>query len=89
TYFKELQKAVNDYDREILLRSGFESVFCDASAECFAQGSEGLVRDSELLYRAWAFDVTRIERRVHIWQGLGDTLVAPFINLAIADRMPG
>jgi pimeloyl-ACP methyl ester carboxylesterase len=89
TYYKALQKSVNEYDREILLRPGFESVFCDASAECFAQGSEGLVQDSELLYRNWAFDVTKIERPVHIWQGLGDTLVAPFINLAIADRMPG
>lgn len=89
TYFKELLQAVNDYDREVLLRPGFESAFCDASAECFAQGSEGLVRDSELLYRNWAFDVTKIERPVHVWQGLGDTLVAPFINLAIADRMPG
>lgn len=89
SYFKELLKAVNDYDRQILLRPGFESVFCDMSAECFAQGSEGLVRDSELLYRAWAFDVTKIERRVHIWQGLADTLVAPIINLTIADRMPG
>jgi pimeloyl-ACP methyl ester carboxylesterase len=89
TYFKDLLKAVNDYDRQILLRPGLEEAFCDASAECFAQGSEGLVRDSELLYRAWAFDVTRIERPVHVWQGLADTLVAPFINLAIADRMPG
>jgi pimeloyl-ACP methyl ester carboxylesterase len=89
TYFKELLKAVNDYDRQVLLRPGLETRFCDMSAECFAQGSEGLVRDSELLYRNWAFDVTKIERRVHIWQGLGDTLVAPFINLAIADRMPG
>ena len=51
-------KAVNDDDRQILLRPGFESAFCDASAECFAQGSEGLVRDSECLYRAWAFDVS-------------------------------
>jgi pimeloyl-ACP methyl ester carboxylesterase len=33
--------------------------------------------------------VTRIERRVHVWQGLGDTLVAPFINMTIAERMPG
>ncbi len=89
TYFKELLKAVNEDDREILLRPGFESLFCDASAECFAQGSEGLVQDSELLYRHWAFDVTKIERRVHMWQGLGDTLVAPFINRTIADRMPG
>ena len=68
---RQLLKAVNDYDREILLRPGFESAFCDTSAECFAQGSEGLVRDSEFLYRAWAFDVTKIERRVHMWQGTG------------------
>ena len=89
TYFKELLKAVNDDDRQILLRPDFETAFCDMSAECFAQGSEGLVCDSELLYGNWAFDVTKIERRVHMWQGLGDTLVAPFINKTIADRMPG
>jgi pimeloyl-ACP methyl ester carboxylesterase len=89
TYFKALLKAVNDADRQILLRPGFEPAFCDMSAECFAQGSDGLVQDSELLYRSWAFDVMKIERRVHMWQGLGDTLVAPFINQTIADRMPG
>jgi pimeloyl-ACP methyl ester carboxylesterase len=89
TYFQQILKAVNSYDRQILLRPGMDAIFCEMSAACFAQGSEGLVQDSELLYRAWAFDVTKIERPVHIWQGLGDTLVAPFINLAIADRMPG
>ncbi len=89
SYFKALLKAVNDDDRDILLRPGFETLFCDASAECFAQGSDGLVQDSELLYRNWAFDVSTIMRPVHIWQGLGDTLVAPFINQTIADRMPG
>ncbi len=89
TYFKQLLKAVNDTDRQVLLAPGIEVAFCEASAECFAQGSAGLVADSELLYRAWAFDVSRIERRVHLWQGLGDTLVAPFINKAIANKMPG
>lgn len=89
TYFKELQKAVNDYDRQILLQPDFETAFCKMSAECFAQGSDGLVRDSELLYRSWAFDVSKIERRVHMWQGLDDPLVAPVINKMVADRMPG
>jgi pimeloyl-ACP methyl ester carboxylesterase len=89
TYFNELLKAVGEYDRNILLRPGIDAAFCDMSAECFAQGSAGLVRDSELLYRRWAFDVGRIERRVHIWQGLSDTLVAPFINQTIAERLPG
>jgi len=89
SYFKALQKDVNDYDRQILLRPGVETAFCEASAECFAQGSEGLVRDSELLYRHWSFDVGRIERRVHMWQGLADTLVPAIINREVADRMPG
>lgn len=89
TYFKELQKAVNDYDRQVLLRPGFERAFCDTSAECFAQSSEGLVEDSELLYRRWAFDVRAIERRVHMWQGMDGRLVAPFINKTVAERMPG
>jgi pimeloyl-ACP methyl ester carboxylesterase len=73
----------------VLLAPGFEDAFCAASAECFAQGSEGLVRDSELLYRHWAFDVTRITRPVHMWQGLADTLVPAPINKEIADKMPG
>jgi pimeloyl-ACP methyl ester carboxylesterase len=89
TYIRQLLKAVNDYDRQVLLRPGFATALCEASAECFAQGSEGLVRDSDLLYRRWAFDVTTIERRVHMWQGLDDRLVPASINQALAERMPG
>jgi pimeloyl-ACP methyl ester carboxylesterase len=88
-YFKQLLKAVNEYDRQILGRPGVEGAFCAASAECFARGSDGLIRDSELLYRRWAFDVTTIERRVHMWQGLDDRLVPDSINQSVADRMPG
>ena len=89
TYIKQLRKAVNDYDRQILLQSDFEPALCEASVECFAQGSDGLVRDSELLYRSWAFDVRKIERRVHIWQGMDDRLVPAAINKQVADQMPG
>jgi hypothetical protein len=31
-----------DYDRQILLQPDVEAAFSEASAECFAQGSEGL-----------------------------------------------
>jgi pimeloyl-ACP methyl ester carboxylesterase len=89
TYVKQLRKTVSDYDRQILLQPDFETAFCEASAECFAHGSDGLVRDSELLYRSWAFDVTTIERRVHMWQGMDDRLVPASINKQVADRMPG
>ena len=89
SFVKQVGKAVNEYDRRILLQPDFATAFGESCAECFAQGSDGLVRDSELLYRSWAFDVTKIERRVHMWQGTDDRLVAPFINKAVADRMPG
>ncbi|MCU1697397.1 MAG: hydrolase [Mycobacterium sp.] len=82
-------KVVNEYDRQILGQSAVEAAFCAASAECFARGSEGLIRDSELLYRRWAFEVTTIERRVHIWQGMDDRLVPDSINKTVANRMPG
>jgi pimeloyl-ACP methyl ester carboxylesterase len=72
-----------------LSQPDFETAFCEASAECFAQGSDGLVRDSELLYRNWSFDVKTIERRVHLWQGMDDRLVPAPINKTVADRMPG
>jgi len=89
TYIQQLLKAINAYDQEILLQPGFAAAFCDASAECFAHGSDGLVCDSELLYRSWAFDVTSIERRVHLWQGMDDRLVPAPINKEVADQMPG
>ena len=44
---------------------------------------------STLLYKAWSFDVTKLERRVHIWQGTADTFVPEPINRIIAERMPG
>ena len=89
SFVKQVRKSVNDYDRQILLRPEIGTAFCDSCAECFAQGSDGLVRDAELLYRSWAFDVATIERRVHMWQGLDDRLVPDPINKAVADRMPG
>ena len=89
SFVEQLRKSVNDYDRQILLRPEIATAFADACAECFAHGSHGLVRDAELLYRSWAFDVSTIDRRVHMWQGLDDRLVPDPINKAVADRMPG
>ena len=89
SFVEQLRKSVNDYDRQILLRPEIATAFADACAECFAHGSHGLVRDAELLYRSWAFDVSTLDRRVHMWQGLDDRLVPDPINKAVADRMPG
>ena len=89
TYIQQLLKAINAYDQEIVRRPGFVTAFCEASAECFAHGSEGLVRDSGLLYRGWEFDVRQIGRRVHLWQGLDDRLVPDVINKEVAEQMPG
>jgi pimeloyl-ACP methyl ester carboxylesterase len=89
TYIDQIDKVVNDYDREILHRPDVEADFYEGTVECFAQGSDGLVRDAIPLYRKWAFDVTTIERPVHMWQGLDDGLVPDPINKEVADRMPG
>lgn len=89
SFSKQIRNSVNEYDRQILLRPEIGKVFADSCAECFAHGSDGLVRDAELLYRRWAFDVEKIERPVHLWQGLDDLLVPDPINRAVADAMPG
>jgi pimeloyl-ACP methyl ester carboxylesterase len=88
-YVEQVGKTLNSYDKQILSDPDVSAAFADASAECFAQGSVGLVHDAQLLYRKWAFDIMAIERRVHIWQGLDDSLVPDYINKTIADRMPG
>mgnify|MGYP001401246000 CR=1 FL=1 len=89
TYVAQLRRAVNPYDARILASPAVETAFCESSAECFAQGSDGLVRDAETLYRRWSFDVGAIGRPVHVWQGTDDRLVPAFINRTVADRMPG
>lgn len=89
SFVQQVRKPLNDYDQQILLRPEVASAFGDSCAEGFAQGSDGLVRDAELLYRSWAFDVKTVERPVHMWQGLDDKLVPDPINKAVADAMPG
>ncbi|MCK8646058.1 alpha/beta fold hydrolase [Mycobacterium colombiense] len=89
SFVKQIRNAVNEYDRRILLRPEIETAFSESCAECFAHGSGGLVHDAELLYRSWAFDVSTIARRVHMWQGLDDRLVPDPINKAVAEAMPG
>jgi pimeloyl-ACP methyl ester carboxylesterase len=89
SFVKQIRNRLSGYDQQILLRPEVATAFGDACAECFAQGSDGLVRDAELLYRRWAFDVSAIARPVHIWQGLDDKLVPDPINNAVADAMPG
>ncbi|MBY0288567.1 MAG: alpha/beta hydrolase [Mycobacteriaceae bacterium] len=89
SFVKQVRGTVNDYDQQLLLRPDVGKAFGETCAECFAHGSDGLVRDAELLYRHWAFDVAAIERPVHMWQGLDDKLVPDPINRAVADAMPG
>ena len=89
TYLDQLRKAVNAYDRNLLEDPALAQTLADAGAECFAQGPDGLVRDAECLYRHWSFDVRRIERRVHFWQGTDDRLVPASINRLVAERTPG
>jgi pimeloyl-ACP methyl ester carboxylesterase len=89
SFVKQIRANVNDYDRKLLLRPDVATAFADACAECFAHGSDGLIRDAELLYRRWSFDVAAIDRLVHMWQGLDDRMVPDPINKAVADAMPG
>jgi pimeloyl-ACP methyl ester carboxylesterase len=89
SFVKQIRNSLNDYDQKLLLQPEVATAFGDACAECFAHGSSGLVRDAERLYRRWAFDVSTIERPVHMWQGLDDKLVPDPINKAVADAMPG
>ena len=89
SYGKALLKAVNDVDRAVLADEEVMKLFLAASRECFRQGADGLVVDATLLYDAWPFDMTKVERPVHFWQGTGDTLVPVVINRTVAERTPG
>jgi pimeloyl-ACP methyl ester carboxylesterase len=89
SYATSVEKAVGEADREVLRDEGVRTAFLRASHECFRQGAHGLIVDAENLYKAWPFDVTAVERPVHVWQGDQDALVPPVISQTVADRMPG
>lgn len=89
SYGKALLKAVNAADRAVLADEEVMQLFLAASSECFRQGADGLVVDATLLYEAWPFDMTKVERPVHFWQGTEDTLVPVAINRTVAERTPG
>ena len=89
SFVKQIRNNLSECDQRLLADPQIAKGFGDACAECFAHGSDGLVRDAELLYRRWAFDVKAIQRPVHLWQGTDDALVPDPINRAVADAMPG
>ncbi len=89
SFVKQVRNGVNDNDQQVLDRPEIATGFGDSCAECFTHGSGGLDRDAELLYRAWPFDVSGIERPVHMWHGTDDRIVPEPINNMVADRMPG
>ncbi len=89
SYGKALRTAMNSADREVLADEEVMKLFLAASRECFRQGAEGLVVDATLLYDAWPFDMTRVQRPVHFWQGSADTLVPEVINQTVAEKTPG
>lgn len=89
SYGTALRKAVSTADREVLANEEVMERFMAASRECFRQGADGLVTDATLLYAAWPFDMRRVERPVHFWQGSADTLVPEIINRTVAARTPG
>lgn len=60
----------------------------EAGRECFRQGAEGLVADARMLYEKRPFDVSAINRPVHLWQGRADTLVPYAVNKPVASRTP-
>lgn len=88
-YGDAIKKAVCAADREVLADEAVLAAFLSASRECFRHGADGLVVDATLLYDAWPFDMTGVERPVHFWQGSADTLVPEVINKTVADRTPG
>ena len=82
-------RLVNDYDREILARTAVGTAFGDESAECFAQGPDGLIADADLLSRTSAFDVEHDRAPgPHLAGNRRSPRPAP-INKRVADTMPG
>lgn len=88
-YLKQINAAVNGYDRGFFDDPDVARLFLDATRECFRQGSGGLVEDATLLYRGWGIDLARVVVPVSFWQGSDDRLVPAAINEPVADAIPG
>ncbi len=89
SYLQALKKSIGVSDQEVLSDEEVCRSFLEASRECFRQGAEGLVADATMLYEAWSFDMAKVARPVHFWQGSDDNLVPEPINSIVADRTPG
>ncbi len=88
-YKQGLLKAGCRADREVLADARVLNLMAESGGECFRHGADGLVRDAQMLYQAWPFDITEIRRPVHLWQGSADTFVPEAVNRPLGDRMPG
>jgi hypothetical protein len=88
-YAAAIMKSVSAADREVLADETVMKVFLASSRESFRHGADGLVADATMLNEAWPFDMTRVQRPVHLWQGDADDLVPEIINKTVAEKTPG
>ncbi len=88
-YGKAIVKMVNTADQQVLSDEDHMRVFLAESKECFRQGADGEVLDATLLYQAWPFDVGKVTRPVHYWQGSEDHLIPEALSEEVADGTPG
>lgn len=78
--------ALVDADREAL--SGDRGELMDAYAEAARRGGAGLARETALLARPWGFDLSAVDRQVHLFHGEADASVDPETARRVADRLP-
>lgn len=88
-YKKGLLKASCPADLAVLADAEVMNAIAESGRECFRHGADGLVTDARMLYQQWPFDVTAIQRPVHLWQGTADTFVPYAVNEPLGKRMPG
>lgn len=87
-YGKALLAAGSPADRAALAAPGMLDAMVKAAVGCFAQGAAGLIADARMLYAAWPFDLARIARPVHLWQGTADNFVPLAVNRPVCAAMP-
>jgi pimeloyl-ACP methyl ester carboxylesterase len=76
-------------DRQSLRRPDVRKLLADAFREAVRTGPEGPTHDILLYSGPWGFDLSGIQKEVHLWYGEKDLIVPPAIGRYLSQRIPG
>ncbi len=87
TFFIKFASQYPEADRNVLRIPEYQDIFTRAVLSAFTQGLKGSLKDMQLVYKSWPFNIEDISVKVHLWHGEKDSTAPIPMAFYIKDKL--